>query len=312
MSEENNLKKRKNIVKAKSKPKEHKMSIEDAICEALEKRSFMRKKDLIDYVKENANYEVAAIEKTISEVKNKLIIQINPDQLRHYGINDSDGRAVYFTLKQTAEINDHINKILKLLKNSRNRSDVKLVVNELDNYERRYILDQNQLDIIVDKLDFDDYEIVYNLARIIFTSIYSHGILPSDSEQFTDKIKELLDRVKMETSKNLHVILIWTLGLYDNESVVDTLKKDLENFDLQKSNNYYLAYMQPFTSKVIEANRGELFDLQRKLEKSGKKDEALLLSHIRAKATENVRTKRQEDSVKMPDEIHIIYKNVIV
>jgi hypothetical protein len=310
MSEENNLKKRKNIVKAKSKPKEHKMSIEDAICEALEKRSFMRKKDLIDYVEESSNYEVAAIEKVIAEVKNKLIIQIGPDQLWHYGIKDPDGRAVYFTLKQTAEINDHVNKILNILKKSKDKADVKLVINELDSYERRYVLDQNQLDIIVDKLDFDDYEVVYNLARIIFTSIYSHGILPSDDKQFTDKIKELLARVKMDTSRNFHVILIWILGLYNDDAVISNLKKDLENFDLEKENNYLMAYMQPFTSRVIETHRSELFDFQRKLEKSGKKDEARVLSYIRPKANENVRTKRYDESVTMPDGIHIIYKNV--
>lgn len=311
MTEENAQKKRKNIVKVKSKPKEHKMSIEDAILEALEKRSFMRKKDLIDYVKENANYEVAAIEKEISEIKNKLIIQIGPDQLRHYGIKDPDGRAVYFTLKQTAEINDHVNKILKLLEKSETQSDLKLVISELDNYEKRYVLDQNQLDIIADKLGFNDYDLVYDLARIIFTNIYSYGILPPDRAHFLNKIKKLLEKVKMKDSKNLHIILVWLLGLYDDKAVADNLKEDLESFNPERRANYEMAYMQFFMSNAIEANRSKLFDFQRKLEKDGKKDEAFLLSYIRAKATENVRIKRYDEMVKMPDEVHIVYKSVI-
>lgn len=311
MNEENNIKNRKNIAKAKIAPKEHKMSIEEAIIDALEKRSFLRKKDLIDYVKEKANYEVAAIEKTISEVKNKLITQINSDQLRHYGIKNSDGRAVYFTLKQTAEINEHIDKILKLLNSKdKDKSDIKLVIEELDHYEKRYILDQNQLDIIVDNLDFDDYDVVYDLTRILFAHNYSYGILPSDSNHFLDKIRKLLKKAKMETSKNLHITLIWILGLYDDDKLVDNLKNDLRNFNQEKYRDYERTYMQPITSRVIEAHRSELFDFQRELEKSGKKDEALLLSYIRGKATEDVRVKRFNEAVKMPDDIHIIYKEI--
>jgi hypothetical protein len=295
---------------AKNIPKKHEVSIEDAAIEALEERPFLQGTELVEAVEKKTEYKVAAIRKRLGEIKNKTIVPIDADDLKHYGIIKTDGRAKYFTLADTKKVNDHINKVIGFLK-GRSQSDIKSAINELELYESRYILDQNQLDALVDKLDSKDNETVYKLLRIIFTHVYSYGIYPSDDILFLKKIKELLKKNKMEQSKNLHVILVWILGLYEDESLIDYLKWDLKNFISAQFTNYELAYKQSITAKVIEAHRSELFDFQRELEKDSKKEEALLLSQIRAKAAYDISLKRKDEAMKMPDEAHIVYKSVI-
>jgi phosphorylcholine metabolism protein LicD len=195
-------------------------------------------------------------------------------------------------------------------------------------YGSRYVLDRNQLSFMVDSLSSNSAEMDYGLMKIIFTHAYSYGIYPYKKSDFLKKIESLVKNTKMKSDKNLRVILIWALGLYEKPSVVENLKADLIDFNqelmglnqekrveklVEKRRDYESAYMQPVTSKVIEANRSELFDFQRQLEKSGKKEASLLLSQIRRKAAEDVRLKRFDEPIKMPDSVQsVIYSNVIL
>lgn len=293
----------------KEEPKKHEMSIEEAIVEALTKNSFLRKPDLIEHVKRRTNYETAAIENKISDLKGKLILKMNSIELQKYGIDEPDGRAAYFTLKQTPEIKDHVEKILGLLR-SQKQSDIGSVISELDMYGSQCVLDQAQLSFVIDNLPNTSTATAYGMMRIIFTHIYSYGVYPHKKLFFLKKMGGLLKNVKIESDKNLHVILIWTLGLYENNAVVEILKDDLKHFDLKNRGNYELAYMQPFTSRVIEDNRDDLFDFQRELEQHGKRETATLLMQIRSKAAEDVRVKRTVEGTKLPDQVHIVYKKV--
>ena len=53
----------------------------------------------------------------------------------------------------------------------------------------------------------------YSLIRIIFTHVYSYGLRPYERSNFLEKIEKLIKNTKMESDRDLRVILIWTLEI---------------------------------------------------------------------------------------------------
>jgi hypothetical protein len=266
-------------------------------------RQIIRKEELIKYLVKKLKLSRRTVERRLSnELKTQTTItSIRADEFDRYGIDNKNKRAVYVTLKETKDLTRYLDYIFKLLK-EKDANDIKLGVRKLRDYKfiastynTRYFLDRNQLNVLTDVLersieeaDLNDDELRETLLLIILNTITSTHITPHNKQKFLETLRRLLDQYPSREffNKPNSTIqnLIWILGIYRDQKVIDRLKEDLLNCSQQAP--IAVVYGDDFTAKVIEDSKNDLLEFERRLQKENKREAMAFLDDVQRKAAE--------------------------
>ena len=183
------------IDKDKGKKRKNDTDFLEEVRKAFGGKPYIRKKELLTVLEKDhqniVGYDPVTIESKINKiVDGGTLVKISGDELEKYGIIENDGRATYLFFKETTEIKEHIDEVLKLL-NSDKIKNIELVLRELDSYRNRYFLDGRQLDKFVEKLWTKDDKLRYSIFMLLFGEI-NKDVEPTDIAQLKDVLKSLL------------------------------------------------------------------------------------------------------------------------
>ncbi|MDA0525462.1 hypothetical protein [Methanococcoides alaskense] len=273
----------------KSKNKKDHNDIEKAIRDSLKESSPVRTKELIEDIKK-LGYGESTIYKHISEMNDISIIKYK--KLKEFGIEETDGRAVYIMLKKAAKLKEHYESILKLLE-SENSIERNLTIKEIYEYYKNRGLNQFELDKLIiilnlthENLDKNiveilDVESINVLLSIFHECFIDKKIKPDNVAALLDTLKSLLKKFpkKQENHPDLRRNIIRLLGFYNDEAVIEQIKIDATNLEDPSSveNDYYFD----FDSNIIEEQITALFNFEMELRKDGKVKPAGFINRIK-------------------------------
>lgn len=266
-------------------------NFEVEVINLLDKNGLMRRRDLVKHLMDpnKRGYSQKSIDRKLAnlvKLGNILILKTSDEQLK-YGIEDEDSRSSYIISNKSFEIKSHLDAVFQLF-SSIEYVDQKEALIEIENYSKRYVLDPIQLDVLVQNLDNENTDLIDHLLRILYNYKTTRGKEPQNKNVFVSKLKYLLKRYPepVREYKNLRTHIIYLLGLYNDESVIDQLKLDAKNIqDLDSIEN---DYIHKFTAMIIEKHRSDLFDFKRKLRKEGYEKGAQFISKMRYQALINL------------------------
>ena len=262
--------------------------------------SVVRKEDLIKYLVKKVKLSRRTVERRL-RIELKIQTKIAPirsEEFDRYGIATTNKHAVYITLKETKDLTKYLDAIFKLLK-AKDANDIKLGVRKLREYQftyhTRYFLDRNQLNVLTEVLeksitnsDLNDDELRNILLMILFNTITSTRISPSNKEKFLATLRGLLDKYpnKEFFNKGNNPIpnLIQILGIYRDQKVIERLKEDLLNCGQQIPIS--AVYGNKFTAKVIEDSKNDLLEFERRLQRENKREALDFLDGIQRTAAQ--------------------------
>ncbi|WP_407356410.1 hypothetical protein [Methanolobus sp. WCC5] len=231
--------------------------------------------------------------------KRGIITIIKYEDLFKYGIEETDKRASYISLKQTAGIRLHVDEIFKLFEEG-DIADKNLVISEIFSYEDAYVLDPLQLDVLAKNLGEDDLNLTFNILILLYRHVIEKGIRPNKEKAYLDSLKSLLEKYPISPKKkpSFRGYVFALLGVYNDKSIVEQLIMDAEN--MEDLSSVEEDYDKIFTARVIENHRTELFEVERNLIKQGKIESANTLRGIKNTARARLRIIPPDDSIKIP------------
>lgn len=260
----------------------------------------IRKEELIRYLVKKVKLSRRTVERRLG-IELKIQTKISPirnEDFDRYGINTTNKRAVFVILKETKELETYVDAIFKLLK-SKDADDIKLGVRKLREYQftytTRYFLDKDQINVLADVLEksmsksyLNDDELRNTLLMILFNTITSNHINPSNKEKFLTTLRNLLDKYPTQEffnkGNNPIPSLIQILGIYRDKKVIDRLKQDLLICNQQALAS--VIYGNKFTAKIIEDSKGDLLEFERKLQKENKREALDFLDGVQRTAAQ--------------------------
>lgn len=275
----------------------NKVGFEVEVVNYLSENGYSRRRQLIAYIRslhpnpdtnpDDRGYSPKTIDKKLANMhKAGLIITLKePEELEKYGVEKEDGNASYVFVRNAAERKKHLDDVFELLKTG-DDIDKKMALTEIKRYRNRYVLNPNQLDVLVINLTSKDAEIIDGILTILFESIVNKEIKPRKKTNLLEGLRALLQRYPEghKNYSNLRPFIIKLLGYYEDKTVLEQLKKDIRSGNLSAFKN---DYMTVFTAKVIEEGRTELFNLENKLRKHNDKNTAEIISKIKDEAEAN-------------------------
>lgn len=264
----------------------------------LTQKGYVRRKKLIDDLekkhKDKGGYSPKSINRKLDNlIKRGIIIRLESSDLGKLGIEDTDGRAIYLTLKNVSKIKEHMDKVLERL-GSNEPMKQKMALKEIARYEQTYVLTPIQLDQVVSHFDENidpvtiDNELADKLLLLLDTYILKKDIEPTDKKKTITLLVKLLDKypVPVSTQVSLRTHLIHLLGHYGHKAVIEQFIKDAKT--LQNPFSVENDYNTEYTANLIEEHREELYELEEELAIEGKDNASQFVSNIRTRALINL------------------------
>ena len=259
----------------------------------VDENRFVRRRQLIDHLidshKGEKKYSRPSVERKLAILtKTGALVIVKHFELEKYGIYEKDKRASYLSLKEIIGINDDLDTLFSYLK-SDDEYDKNSILNEIDLYKERYSLTREQLDVLVDYLSTNDEKFRYHLLRILKEYILERGIEPINKDKLLKSIKEILSEFA-GASREYELYrsgLIFILGYYNDDSVIDWLKHDIKNLNVEKNfDKIKDDYSTFYTARIIDRHKLELLNLINDLKKDGHEKAANLVYNIKYNVAE--------------------------
>lgn len=218
------------------------------------------------------------------------IVKLSPEELKAYGITQTDRRFQYIALKTASERKAHIDDVFSLL-TSKSSTNIHAALEEIQRYKEKYTLSPRQLDLLASLLknNFEGNEAV---VSILYDYIIIRHINPSDIDQVREKLRGLTKGAESPSEPQYRIRrnALTILGFYQDEGVIQQLKDDTtipKKFSSLKDD-----YLNKYMAKVIEAYRSDLFHFQNTLREANRTDIANIISDVR-----NYAAKHEDDSL---------------
>ncbi|MCK4529020.1 hypothetical protein KAW18_16770 [candidate division WOR-3 bacterium] len=280
------------------------VDFDSEVLSYIDKKGFVRRRQLIDHLidshKEEKKYSRPSVERKLARLtKNGSLVIVKHSELEKYGIYEKDKRSSYLSLKEVIGIKDFLDTLFSYLK-SDDKYDKNSILNEIDLYKERYSLTREQLDVLVDCLSTNDEKFRFHLLRILKEYILNRGIEPTNKDKLLKSLKEILGEFAGVSRE--HEIyrsgLIFILGYYNDDSVIDWLKYDIKNLKVEKNFDKIKAdYNTFYTARIIDRHKLELFNLINDFKKDGHEEEARLVHNIKYNVAEILgHIKEKEDT----------------
>ena len=254
---------------------------------------FVRRRQLIDHLidshKGERGYTRPSVERKLARLtKNGSLVIVKHSELEKYGFYDKDKRASYFSLKEIIDINDYLDTLFSDFE-SNDKYDKNTILNEIDLYKDRYSLTREQLDVLVDYLATNDEKLLFHILRILKEYILDREITPINKEKSLKSLNEILGKFA-GVSRDHEIYrsgLIFILGYYNDDSVIDWLKHDIKNMNVEKNfDKIKDDYSTFYTARIIDRHKLELLNLINDLKKDGHEKAANLVYNIKYNVAE--------------------------
>lgn len=258
------------------------------VVKYIRQNRFVRRAQLIEHMmnvlQRKRGCSRPSVERKLARMtKNGSLVIVKHKDLAKYGIHEEDERASYLTLKEIFNINEYLDTLFSHFE-SDDEYDKNSVLNEIDLYKDTYSLSRTQLDVLVDNLLIKDEKLQFHILRILKDYILNREIAPTNKEGLLKSLHELLDRFA-GVSRDHEIYrtgMIFILGYFEDDSVIDWLKYDLENLQIETHfDKIKEDYGNIYTAWVIDKHKLELFNLINDLKKEGKNEEARLVYNIK-------------------------------
>jgi hypothetical protein len=134
-------------------------------------------------------------------------------------------------------------------------------------------------------LDTESDELVDSLLEILFRYITEKDIEPSNTDNFLEILKSILQHYKVSPDEYpmLRRHITWLLGYYKDSFVIDQLKMDAETLDDLSS--VKCDYCDSLIAPFIEEHSLDLFNFQMELTLQGKERASEIISQIKDEAS---------------------------
>ncbi|WP_440952222.1 hypothetical protein [Methanococcoides sp. FTZ1] len=249
---------------------------------------FVRRRQLIDYLlelhKDKRGFKRPSIERKLQRLtKNGKLVIIKHPELEDYSIYEEDNRASYLSLPEIIDDNKYLDELFSHFELN-GEYDKNSILNEIDLHQERYSFTRKQLDVLVDNLNTNDDKLLLHLIRILQHYIIDRGITPTKKEELLKFVNCLLGKFagKSKTHEGYRRGLLFILGHYNDDSIIDWLKYDLNRLDVPANfDNIKEDYGNHYTARVINRHKLELFKLINDLKKAGKEEEARLVYNVK-------------------------------
>ena len=259
------------------------------VLEYLNARGYVRRGQLVNYLMNTHPNELGYSKKTINRklafmTETGILVSLKHDEFQKYGIKETDGRASYLIPIKNLKMKEDLDQTFSYL-DSADVTTKKLILEEISRNEKKYVLDPYQLDILAEHLDTESDELVDSLLEILFRYITEKDIEPSNTDRFLDILKLILQHYKVSPDEYpmLRRHIIWLLGYYRDNFVIDQLKIDAET--LEDPSSVKCDYCDPLIAPFIEEHSLELFNFQMELKSQGKEEASQVISQIKDEAS---------------------------
>lgn len=259
------------------------------VIEYLNAIGYVRRGRLVNYLMEThpneRGYSKKSIDRKLANMtKTGILTSLKYDELQKYGIKETDKRASYPIPKKTLKMKEDLDKTFSYL-NSADVTTKKLILEEISRYERKYVLDPYQLDILAKHLDTESDELVDSLLEILFRYITEKDIEPSNTDTFLERLRSTLKHYKVSPDEYpmLRRHITWLLGYYKDNFVIEQLKMDAET--LEDLFSVKCDYCDPLIAPFIAEHSLELFNFQMELKQKGKEEASEIISQIKDEAS---------------------------
>ncbi len=285
--------------------------IDEKILSEIEKTGIVRRKDLLEALKERyakeKGFSTTSLNRRIGELIDEGKVKvIESDEFEEYGISDEDKRAKYLA------VTSYIVK-KKLIDNLITRAsegdsfENRLIFKEINRNIDSYSLNSLQLSRMANFLGHDE-DTDQLVIKIIHKSVLKprHCIAEAERESLTESLARLINKYRLPqgNEKKKHIFDI--LGFFSDESVIWGLQEDLkilvENKELLSkdapaiwiSSGIKDVYQSKYLIHTFEELKEDLLQLMWEYNEKGKEkgheDErkiALVLDNILDYAVEN-------------------------
>ncbi|MDD4496640.1 MAG: hypothetical protein PHV51_00580 [Methanosarcinaceae archaeon] len=266
------------------------------IRQYLAEKGYVRRRQLIEDLKikhkNERGYSLKSINRKLDNLINQgMIIRLKYPDLKKRGIEETDKRSIYLTLKNISKIVEHLDNVLERL-GSEDPLKQKMAIKELSRYEKQYVLTPKKLDYIIlqfykyiNKKNIDN-ELVDRLLLLLNNYVLKKRIEPTDKTKMIKLLTNLLTKYPVPTPmhKNLRTHIIHILGYYEHEAIIERFIEDARTLKDLHSLEEENVYTTEYTANVIEEHRKELFKLEEELTLEGKSEAAQFVSNVRTKA----------------------------
>jgi len=253
------------------------------------KNRFIRRRQLIDYMiekhQEKRGYTRPSVERKLARLtKRKSLIIVKYPDLEKYGIDDKNRNASYLTLEEIIEDYEYLDTLFSYFESNHPDYDKNSILNEIDLHKETYSLTREKLDVLVDNLFTDDEKLQFHIIRILKEYITDKNITPINKEKLIKYLNDILSQFAgVSRDHELYRTgLIFILGYYNDDSVIDWLKYDLEKLEVEKHfDKIKDDYGNIYTARVIARHKLELFNMINQFKKEGKDEEARLVYNVK-------------------------------
>jgi hypothetical protein len=259
------------------------------VHEYVYKNRFVRRRQLIDHMveihQEDRGYSRPNVEQRLQKLtKRKYLIIVKYPDFEKYGIPDKALNASYLTLEEIIDDYNYLNELFSYFESNHPDYDKNTILNEIELHKETYAFTRDKLDVLVDNLTTDDEKLKIHILRILTEYIIDKQITPINKDNLLKSTNEILGEFS-GVSRNHEISrsgLIFILGYYNDDSVIEWLKHDVINLKNNRDFDKIKAdYGNPYTARVINKHKRELFYLINQLKKEGKDEEARLVYNIK-------------------------------
>lgn len=276
--------------------KSDKYDFDTEIRQFIVEKGYVRRRQLVEDLKNKhkseRGYSLKSINRKLDNLINQgMIISLKYPDFEKLGIEDTDKRASYLTLKDISKIKEHIDKILERL-GYEDPIKQKMALKEIARYKQMYVLTPKQLDLVVSHFDkvigrenIDD-ELVDKLLLLLTDYVLERRIEPTNKTKMVDLLTNLLKifPIPIPLHKNLRTHIIHLLGYYEHKAVIERFMEDARTLKDLHSLEEENVYNTEYTANLIEEHREELYKLEEELAVEGKLEASQFVSNVRTMA----------------------------
>lgn len=263
-------------------------NLDDEIIKIIKEKRFIRNNELLGSLEDFNESEITKKRHIEKLLKDKSIMKIKYPRFSILGFNVTDKRASFLTLRETIADIEHQEEVFKLLE-SKKKIERQNAIVEIDGMLEHVVLIPSQIQKLSELILKEEKELSEKMIFMIHKAINRNYVLPKNIDKFQKNLIAYLKKYdtgkELDLDKNTKAYVLFSLGLFNNEIVIDMLKRDIKERGLNEEQLFAMGYSFWSLSKIINLHKRDLFQFSNKLDK----EKSLVVFRVRKKATDNLK-----------------------
>jgi len=225
--------------------------------------------------------------------KSGIVSKITVEEVKAYGINETNPNAVYLVLTTTDKRKVHLDHLFNTF-DEQDSDEKKDTLDEFNVYASSFLLTPDRLDTLAQFFTDADEELTSKLLNIFYNHQRFNKIEPSNTCDFLDILRDLLKKYPtgLSIDPNFRRNLIFLLSHYQDPIIVEQIKFDLKHGLLTQYKEQYLE-----AASIIDQYSEELFECYRELRRKAKPEQRqALLELIKSAVKKSSNPKVRDDN----------------